>query len=125
MPGLNPTAGLVGRLDRMGIEHLWRDQAAAWCAEALAKGFSDDAHATHESMEYLEHTEARDVAKVREWLPKPAHYCADAADPSYRVTTLHFAPTLEYGDIVTIQALGAWRPTTACRSADPGTLRVG
>ncbi|NEA36053.1 hypothetical protein [Streptomyces sp. SID13031] len=93
VPGLNPTAGLVGRLQTMGFEHPWRDQAAAWCADALSKGFPDDAHGMHETLEYLEHTDAPDVAKVREWLPKLAHYRADAADPSYGVTPLHFAPT--------------------------------
>lgn len=92
-PGLNPTAGLVGRLYALGVEHPWRDQAAAWCGDALAKGFPDDAHAMHESMVYLEHTSEPDVAKVKEWLPKLAHYRADAADPEYGVTPLHFAPT--------------------------------
>ena len=28
-PGLNPTAGLVGLLYQLGVEHAWRDQAAA------------------------------------------------------------------------------------------------
>ena len=91
-PGLNPTAGLVGRLQALNFEHQWRDQAAEWCKAALAKGFPDDAHAMHESMEYLEHSEP-EVAKVKEWLPKLSYYRADAADPSYGVTPLHFAPT--------------------------------
>jgi len=91
-PGLNPTAGLVGRLYQLGVEHPWRDAAAAWCTAALADGFPEDAHAMHESMEFLEHTEV-DVAKVKEWLPKLKWYRADAADPSYGVTPLHLAPT--------------------------------
>jgi hypothetical protein len=59
----------------------------------LAKGFPDDAHAMHESLEYLEHDGQVDVAQVKAWLPKLAHYRADAADPAYGVTPLHFAPT--------------------------------
>jgi hypothetical protein len=93
VPGLNPTAGLVGRLYALGVEHPWRDQAEAWCLDALAKGFPDDAHAMHESMIFLEHSGERDLAKVREWLPKLAHYRADASDPSYGVTPLQFAST--------------------------------
>ena len=93
VPGLNPTAGLVGRLYRLGFEHPWRDAAAAWCTKALADdGFPEDAHGMHEVLEFLEHTEV-DVAKVKEWLPKLSWYRADAADPSYGVTPLHFAPT--------------------------------
>jgi hypothetical protein len=92
-PSLNPTAGLVGQLYRLGFEHPWRDKAAAWCAAELAKGFPDDAHAMHVSMEFLEHTDDVDLDKVRDWLPKLKWYRADAADPSYGVTPLHFAPT--------------------------------
>jgi hypothetical protein len=33
------------------------------------------------------------VARVSDWLPKLAHYRADATDPSYGVTPLHLAPT--------------------------------
>lgn len=92
-PSLNPTAALVGQLYRFGFEHPWREKAAAWCAAELAKGFPEDAHAMHVSMEYLEHTEDVDLDKIRDWLPKLSWYRADAADPSYGVTPLHFAPT--------------------------------
>ena len=30
-PGLNPTAGLAGRLHRMGVIHPWLDRATHWC----------------------------------------------------------------------------------------------
>ncbi|WP_344212311.1 hypothetical protein [Kribbella sancticallisti] len=93
VPGLNPTAGLVGRLYAMDFEHPWRDQAEAWCTATLAGGFPEDAHAMHESMEFLEHTQRPELAKVKEWLPKLAYYRADPADPSYGVTPLHFAST--------------------------------
>jgi hypothetical protein len=83
----------VGQLYRLGFEHPWRDKAAAWCAAELAKGFPDDAHAMHVSMEFLEHTDDVDLDKIRDWLPKLSWYRADAADPSYGVTPLHIAPT--------------------------------
>ncbi|TWD80269.1 hypothetical protein FB561_1342 [Kribbella amoyensis] len=92
-PGLNPTAGLVGRLHTLGVEHPWRDRAAQWCRAQLAEGFPEDAHAMHESMEFLEHEPDVDIDRVRDWLPKLSHYRADAADPSYGVTPLQFAPT--------------------------------
>ncbi|MEU4606808.1 hypothetical protein AB0F43_27820 [Kribbella sp. NPDC023972] len=92
-PSLNPTAGLVGQLFQFGFEHPWRDQAAAWCAAELAKGFPDDAHAMHVSMEFLEHTDDADLDKVRDWLPKLKWYRADAKDSSYGVTPLHLVPT--------------------------------
>lgn len=93
IPGLNPTAGLVGRLYALGVEHPWRDQAEAWCKAALAEGFPEDAHAMHESMEFLEHTGRPELSKIKDWLPKLSHYRADAADPSYGVTPLQFAPS--------------------------------
>jgi len=99
-PGLNPTAGLVGRLIELGIDHPWRDQAAAWCAGELEKGFPEDAHAMHESMIFLEHQPDVELGKVKEWLPKLSYYRAAADDPSYGVTPLHLAPTPD----------SVWRP---------------
>ena len=90
---LNPTAGLVGRLYALGFEHPWRDQAEQWCKTKLAEGFPEDAHAMRESMEFLAHQPDVDIPAVKDWLPKLSHYRADAADPSYGVTPLHFAPT--------------------------------
>ncbi len=92
-PGINPTAGLVGRLHRLGVEHAWRDKAGAWCAAELAKEFPEDAHGMHEALEFLEHTDDVDLDRVRDWLPKLQWFRADAADPSYGVTPLQFAPT--------------------------------
>jgi hypothetical protein len=91
-PDLNPTAGLVGRLHRLGFEHPWRDKAGAWCAAELAKAFPEDAHGMHEVMEFLEHTSDVDLDRVRDWLPKLQWFRADAADPTYGVTPLHLAP---------------------------------
>ncbi|GAA0577256.1 hypothetical protein HPO96_14855 [Kribbella sandramycini] len=92
-PSLNPTAGLVGRLGKLGVEHPWVELAGAWCAEQLRAGLPTEAHSLHESLEYLEHAGAVDLDQVREWLPKLSYFRADAADPSYGVTPLHLAPT--------------------------------
>ena len=37
-PGLNPTAGLVGLLYQLDVEHPWRQQAARYCWERLEAG---------------------------------------------------------------------------------------
>ena len=113
-PGLNPTAGLVGRLHKLGFEHPWREKAGAWCSAEVAKGFPEDAHGMHEVLEFLEHTDDVDLDRVRDWLPKLQWFRADAADPTYGVTPLSFAPTPD--------SFGArssprpnWTPTwTAC-----------
>jgi hypothetical protein len=47
----------------------------------------------HEALEFLEHSGDVDLDRIRDWLPKLANYRADAADPSYGVTPLNFAPT--------------------------------
>jgi hypothetical protein len=94
-PSLNPTAGLVGRLHKLEVEHPWRELAGAWCAAQLAAELPTEAHSLHESLEFLEHTGDIDLDRVREWLPKVSYYRADAADPSYGVTPLQFAPTPE------------------------------
>ncbi len=97
-PGLNPTAGLVGRLHGLGVEHPWLTAATGWCWSALEAGAPDDAHALGEVLVFLEHvpnrTRAEAVAeRVGDWLPTMAHYRADAADPGYGLTPLNFAPT--------------------------------
>ncbi|WBQ05802.1 hypothetical protein [Kribbella sp. CA-293567] len=100
LPALNPTAGLVGRLYALDFAHPWRDQAEAWCKAELAKGLPEDAHAVHESLEFIGHAGTPDLDKVRDWLPKVSYYRAEAADPSYGVTPLQFAPTPD----------SVWRP---------------
>jgi hypothetical protein len=92
-PDVNPTAGLVARLYKLGIEHPWRDKAGTWCAAQLDKGLPEDAHALHEALEFFEHTGGADLDRIRDWLPKLANYRGDAADPSYGVTPLQFVPT--------------------------------
>lgn len=90
-PSLNPTAGLVGRLHKLGFEHPWRDKAGAWCAAELAKELPEDAHGLHEALEFLEYTDDVDLDRIRDWLPKLQWFRADAADPTYGVTPLHLA----------------------------------
>jgi hypothetical protein len=92
-PDINPTAGLVGRLHQLGVEHPWRDKAGAWSAAELEKALPEDAHGMHEALEFLEHSGDVDLDRIRDWLPKLANYRADAADPTYGVTPLQFAPT--------------------------------
>ncbi|MGH9040299.1 MAG: hypothetical protein ACRDZ3_08710 [Acidimicrobiia bacterium] len=98
-PGFNPTAGLVGLLHRMGIDHPWREQAEAWCWATLDEsGFPDEVHAMSEVMVFLVHVPDRAradafAAQVGDWLPKLNMYRADPDDPGYGVSPLHFAPT--------------------------------
>jgi hypothetical protein len=97
-PGLNPTAGLAGLLHKLGFEHPWLSRATDFCWSALDAGFPTDAHAMYESLVFLENVPDRPradgfVARIGDWLPKLSYYRADAADPAYGVTPLHFAPT--------------------------------
>jgi len=55
-PGLNPTAGLVGRLHGLGIEHSWMAPAAAWCWSSLEARIPDEAHELGEVLVFLEHS---------------------------------------------------------------------
>jgi hypothetical protein len=96
-PGLNPTAGLAGRLHRMGVTHPWLDRATGWCWSRLETGFDEDAHALREVATFLAHVPDRARAdavgsRVGEWLAQAAWYRADPDDPSYGVTPLDLAP---------------------------------
>jgi hypothetical protein len=96
-PGLNPTAGLAGRLHRMGVTHPWLDRATDWCWHRLDQGFDEDAHALREVLVFLAHVSDRARAEavgasVAGWLAKAQWYRADPEDPSYGVTPLDLAP---------------------------------
>ncbi|MCI0686393.1 MAG: hypothetical protein L0Y54_04025 [Sporichthyaceae bacterium] len=98
VPALNPTAGLAGRLHRMGVNHGWLERATAWTWARLEAGFDEDAHALREVLMFLDHVPDRDRAvavgaRVGDWLVDARWYLADPADPSYGVTPLHLAPT--------------------------------
>jgi hypothetical protein len=95
-PGLNPTAGLAGRLHRMGITHPWLDRATDWSWVRLESGFDEDAHALAEVLVFLAHVPDRGRAgavgtHVGAWLATAPWYRADPADPAYGVTPLHLA----------------------------------
>lgn len=97
-PGLNPTAGLVGRLHALGVSHTWLDRATDWTWGRLESGFDEDAHALCEVVMFLDHVPDRDRAEfvgahVAGWLTAARWYRADPDDPSYGLTPLRFAPT--------------------------------
>jgi hypothetical protein len=97
-PDLNPTAGLAGRLHRMGVNHPWLERATAWTWARLESGFDEDAHTLAEVSVFLANAPDRERAEavganLGSWLATARWYRADPADPSYGVTPLHFART--------------------------------
>ena len=95
-PALNPTAGLAGRLHRMGVTHPWLARATDWCWARLDSGFDEDAHALSEVLVFLAHAPDRERAEsvagqVSTWLAKAAWFRANPADPGYGLTPLHLA----------------------------------
>jgi hypothetical protein len=96
-PGLNPTAGLAGRLHRMGVAHGWLDRATDWCWKQLETGFEEDAHALAEVLLFLDSAPDRARAdrvgeNVTAWLARATWYRRDPTDPAYGLTPLHLAP---------------------------------
>jgi len=62
-PGLNPTAGLVGLLYQLGVDHPWREAGAAYCWSKLESGeVPSDAHALSETLIFLEQVPDRERA---------------------------------------------------------------
>ena len=104
-PGLNPTAGLVGLLYQLGVDHPWRSAGAAYCWQQLEAGtVPGDAHALKEVLVFLEHVPDRDRADehAATLAPKLAgipmfHLDPDA--PGYGLSPLDMAP----------QATSRWR----------------
>jgi hypothetical protein len=97
-PGLNPTAGLAGRLHRLGVTHPWLDRATAWCWTRLDAGFDEDAHAVAEVLVFLANVPDRARAEsvgahVGAWLATAQWYRADPDDPGYGITPVHLAST--------------------------------
>lgn len=98
-PGINPTAGLAGRLHALKVEHPFVDRASEWCWRAVeGDGDWGDAHAVEEVAVFLEHAPDRvraeaAAARVPERLASAQWFKLDAASPEYGVTPLHFAPT--------------------------------
>ncbi len=99
-PALNPTAGLVGLLYRLDVEHLWRDEAETWCWQAIDAGVPDGAHNLSEVLVFLEHVPERDraeataVALAKRFEEMPDVHL-DPEAPGYGLSPLHFAPTAD------------------------------
>lgn len=96
-PGLNPTAGLVGLLYQMGIDHPWRAQGTAYCWKRLeAGGVPGDAHELSEVLIFLEHVPERDrtgehVATMAGGLESIPLLHLDPNAPGYGLSPLHLA----------------------------------
>jgi len=97
-PGLNPTAGLAGRLHQLRVDHAWRAEATSYCWDQLAApDLPADAHALSEVLIFLEHVpgdgrSAALAARVQEQLAKASSFRADPDDPGYGLSPLAFAP---------------------------------
>jgi hypothetical protein len=93
VPGLNPTAGLAGRLHRLGVRHPWLDTATEWTWAALRSGFDDDAHALGEVLVFLAHAPGGSVPdeQLKIWMAGAKWFQADP-EAGYGVTPLHYAP---------------------------------
>jgi hypothetical protein len=97
-PGLNPTAGLVGLLYQLGIDHPWRESGAAYCWQQLeSAGLPGDAHGLSELLVFLEHVPdreraARHAAGIAAHLPGVSMLNLDPDTPGYGLTPLDLAP---------------------------------
>jgi hypothetical protein len=97
-PGLNPTAGLVGLLYQLGIDHPWREAGAAYCWQQLeSNGLPGDAHELSELLVFLEHVPdqdraARHTADLAAHLPRVAMLNLDPDARGYGLTPLDLAP---------------------------------
>ena len=98
-PGLNPTAGLVGLLYKLGVEHPWREQATAYCWDKLETGgVPEGVHTLLESFVFSEHTPEQDRAAVcaaelsRHFEGYPG-LLLDPTTPGYGLTALQFVPS--------------------------------
>jgi hypothetical protein len=100
-PGLNPTAGLVGLLYQLGVEHPWMTQAARYCWQQVESGGGmDGAHTLSEVLVFLEHTPERDradrcAAGLARHLAEVPGLHLDPAAPGYGLTPLHLAPAAD------------------------------
>ncbi len=95
-PGLNPTAGLAGRLHALHVRHPWLDRATRWTWERLEAGFDESAHSLSEVLVFLAAAPDRERAErvgaaVDGWLASASLFRVDPADPSYGLTPLHLA----------------------------------
>jgi hypothetical protein len=105
LPGLNPTAGLVGLLYQLGIDHPWRSAGTAYCWQQLESGdLPDDAHVLKEVLVFLEHVPdrpraERHAAALTLNLAGIPLFHLDPDTPGYGLSPLDIAP----------QASSPWR----------------
>jgi hypothetical protein len=98
-PGLNPTAGLVGLLYELDVEHPWRDEATRWCWERLESGeLPEGVHGVLETLVFLEHVPERERAddhavRIGARFGEVEGLHLDPATPGYGLSPLLFAPT--------------------------------
>jgi len=99
VPGLNPTAGLVGLLYQLGIEHPWRDEAASYCwAQLESDPVPEGVHSVLEALVFLEHVPEREraddfAAKIAAHLEEIDGLHLNPDTPGYGLSPLQFAPT--------------------------------
>jgi hypothetical protein len=100
-PGLNPTAGIVGRLYELRVDHPWIEAAAAWCWEQIDTAeLPTDAHALAEVLGFLAHTPEQDraraaAAKVRDALAGASWFKLDPDDTAYGLSPLTVAASAD------------------------------
>lgn len=98
IPGLNPTAGLVGVLRQLGVDHPWVAEGAAFCWGQLESGeLPEGGHTLAEVLIFLDHNPEREradqlAAAVAERLPTATQFRLDPLDLGYGLTPLHLAP---------------------------------
>lgn len=100
-PGINPTAGLVGLLYKMGVEHPWMTQATKYCWEQVESGqVLGFVHTFSEALVFLEHVPDREradrcVAELAGHIAEVPGMHIDPDAEGYGLSPLHFAPTAD------------------------------
>lgn len=77
-------------LYRLEVEHPWRDEAEAWCWQAVDADVSDGAHTLSEVLVFLEH-----VPALSQRFTEMPDVHLDPQAPGYGLSPLHFAPTAD------------------------------
>jgi hypothetical protein len=97
VPSVNPTAGLVGLLRRLGATHPWIDEANAWCwSQIESAALPDEVHALSEVFGFLAHAPDRDRAekaagRVRDQLMSTSMFQLDPNAKGYGLSPLSIA----------------------------------
>jgi hypothetical protein len=97
-PGLNPTAGLVGLLYDLDVDHPWRAAGTEYCWRQLEEApLPDDAHALSEVLLFLGHVPERERAtehaeRVTAHLRGLPMFHLDPDTPGYGLSPLFIAP---------------------------------